>query len=338
MRAVVTGAAGFIGSHVAEILLRRGWAVLGIDDLSGGFEANLPAGIEFERLSILDPLDKVMGAFRPDFVYHLAAYAAEGLSHHIPVFNCRNNIEGTTNVLAAAYRAGVRHLVFTSSIAVYGHPSDGRAFSEEDPCHPCDPYGVAKLACELQIRTFREHYGRPDYTIFRPHNVYGPRQNISDPFRNVVGIFMRCALLGKRFPIFGTGTQTRSFSYVTHVATAIAVAPSVPRARNELFNVGADEITTIGQLGEIIAEVMGVQADLERLPARREVKHAHADHAKSDGVFSGDMPAAMSLREGLSAMAAHVRSNPVPPPTPCPSAIEIRDGLPPSWLRYAPPG
>jgi UDP-glucose 4-epimerase len=333
VKAIVTGAAGFIGSHVAEILLEQGWTVLGVDDLSGGFQSNLPAGIAFQRLSVLDRLDEVFASFGPDVVYHLAAYAAEGLSHHIPVFNCRNNIEGTANVLGAAYRGGARHFVFTSSIAVYGHPHDDRAFTERDICDPCDPYGIAKLACELQIRRFYEYYGRPTYTIFRPHNVYGPRQNISDPYRNVVGIFMRCALRREPFPVFGDGMQTRSFSYVSGVAAAIAAAASIPGARNEWFNVGADEPTSINRLGELVAEVMGVPAEFRRLPARREVTHAHADHAKLDGVFAGNAPAGMDLRAGLNAMAAYVRSNAVPPPTPCPSPIEISDGLPPSWSR-----
>jgi UDP-glucose 4-epimerase len=331
VRAMVTGAAGFIGSHVAEILLRRGWTVLGIDDLSGGFEANLPAGLEFRRLSILEPLDEVMTAFRPDFVYHLAAYAAEGLSHHIPVFNCRNNIEGTANVLAASYRAAVRHFVFTSSIAVYGHPSHGESFSEEDPCHPCDPYGIAKLACEQHVRSFRDYYGGPEFTIVRPHNVYGPRQNIADPYRNVVGIFMRNALRGEAFPVFGDGVQTRSFSFVSRVSSTIAEAPLIPAAANQVFNVGDDETTTVRHLAELVAETMGVTLSLRHLPARKEVLHAHADHAKALRVFEGGVASRTSLREGLAQMAAHVRSQGVPRPTPCPAPIEIRDCLPPSW-------
>jgi UDP-glucose 4-epimerase len=323
-----------MGSHIAEILLQRGWTVLGIDDLSGGFEANLPAGILFRRLSVLEPLDEAFGKFRPDFVYHLAAYAAEGLSHHIPVFNCRNNIEGTNNVLAAAYRAGARHVVFTSSIAVYGHPVHGRAFAEEDPCHPCDPYGIAKMACELQIQSFREYYGGPNYTIFRPHNVYGPRQNISDPYRNVVGIFMRCALRGEPFPVFGDGSQTRSFSYVSAVAHAIAASPLTPAAANQVLNIGDDETSTVGRLAELVAETMGVPLQLKHLPARKEVLHVHADHAKTRRAFE-NLPSGTPLREGLARMAAHVRSTKAPPPTPCPAPIEIRNGLPPSWENFA---
>jgi UDP-glucose 4-epimerase len=331
VRAVVTGAAGFIGSHVAEQLLQRGWSVLGIDDLSGGFESNLPAGIEFHQREITGPLDDVFRLFRPEFVYHLAAYAAEGLSHHVPVFNCRNNIEGTANVLSAAYRAGARHFVFTSSIAVYGHPTEPRPYTEESPCHPCDPYGVAKLACEWHLHAFRQYFGGPDYTILRPHNVYGPRQNIADPYRNVVGIFMRAALLGQPFPVFGDGLQTRSFSHVSRVASAVATAPLVPEARNQVVNVGDDTPTTIIRLAEIVAETMGTRLELRHLPPRAEVLHAHADHSKLARVFGQSLPPPLALADGLAGMAAYVRSAPAPAPTPCPAPIEISDLLPPSW-------
>jgi UDP-glucose 4-epimerase len=334
LRAIVTGVAGFIGSHVAEVLLRRGATVLGLDDLSGGFRENVPPGVDFRPMSILDSLDAVFASFRPDVVYHLAAYAAEGLSHHIPVFNCRNNIEGTANVLVAASNAGASHFVFTSSIAAYGHPRGDRPFSEDDPCEPCDPYGIAKLACEQHIRSFHRYYGRPTFTIFRPHNVYGPRQNVSDPFRNVVGIFMRCALLGEPFPIFGDGEQTRCFSFVTHAAEAIAAGALDPAARNELFNVGDDQPTSVRALAELVAEVMAVRAEMRHLPPRAEVVHAHADHRKLVRALGTHLSPSPSLRDGLAAMAAHVRQRGIHAPTPCPSPIEIRDGLPPSWVPY----
>src|ERR1035438_4795636 len=148
MDAIVTGGAGFIGSHVVGILLAQGHKVLVIDDLSGGFEANVPSGADFEKRSALDPLDPIFQSYRPNAVYHLAAYAAEGLSHHIPVFNFMNNTVATANVLSAAYRAGAEHFVFTSSIAAYGHSRGNQAFDEATVCVPCDPYGAAKLGCE----------------------------------------------------------------------------------------------------------------------------------------------------------------------------------------------
>jgi UDP-glucose 4-epimerase len=333
LKVVVTGVAGFIGSHVAEKLIEEGASVLGIDDLSGGFAGNLPSGVRFERRSILDPLDDLLRQFTPDAVYHIAAYAAEGLSHHIPVFNSRNNFEGTANVLGAAYRSGTKHFVFTSSIAVYGHSAQTRPFSEDDPCVPCDPYGVAKLACELQIRSFFDYYGRPSYTIFRPHNVYGPRQNISDPYRNVVGIFMRCALHGEALPIFGDGSQTRSFSFIDPVAAAIAAAPDVPAAVNQTFNLGADESTPVKKLAEMVAAAMKVPLRARHLPPRKEVVHAHCTHEKAARVFSGHVPPHIPLEDGLARMADHVKRQPLTPPTECPSSVEIEDRLPPSWAR-----
>lgn len=331
MKAVITGAAGFIGSHVAEILIADSHQVLAIDDLSGGSLENIPSGAEFENLSVLDPLDRVFSAFRPEAVYHLAAYAAEGLSHHIPVFNFTNNAVGTANVLAAAYRTGVKHFVFTSSIAAYGHPENGAPFDEDSACNPCDPYGAAKLACEHHIRAFAAYFGKPDFTIFRPHNVFGPRQNISDPYRNVVGIFMRCALTGMPMPIFGDGTQTRSFSYITPVARSIADAPMTDAARNGTFNVGGDELMSVCDLADNTSKVMGVPLSIEWLPPRAEVTHAHCRHELARRVFSRAHEKAIDIVSGLTRMAAFVKARPIPPATECPAPIEIADLLPPSW-------
>ena len=330
-RAIVTGAAGFIGSQVAEILLSRGHKVLALDDLSGGFVGNVPPGADFEKRSVCDPLDALFANYRPSAVYHLAAYAAEGLSHHIPVFNYQNNVIGTVNVLSAAYRAKTEHFVFTSSIAAYGHPRDATPFEEASVCVPTDPYGSAKLACEHHIRAFQHYYGSPSFTIFRPHNVFGPRQNISDPYRNVVGIFMAKALKQAAAPIFGDGKQTRSFSYISIVAQAIADSPFLAAATNATFNIGGDEPMSVHELARHVAEVMRVPLRLEWLTPRKEVMHAHCSHEAARRVFASAYEKAIGIHEGLEKMAAHVRSQPVPPETDCPSPIEISDLLPPSW-------
>lgn len=332
MKAVVTGGAGFMGSHVAERLVRAGDEVLVIDDLSGGFRDNIPEGAQFAERSITGDIDDVVRRFRPDVVYHLAAYAAEGLSHHIPVFNYTNNVTGTANVLAASFRAGARHFVFTSSIAVYGHPDGDAPFSEATPAHPVDPYGIAKLACEQHVRAFEQYYGGPSYTIFRPHNVFGPRQNIADPYRNVVGIFMAAALEGRPMPVFGDGTQTRSFSYIDVVAEAIAQAPRVEAARNQVINIGGDEPMSVRELARQIARVLGVEDRVELLPPRREVAHAHCDHRLAREMFAqAYRKHSIDIATGLQLMAEHVRAHPVPEATECPSRIEIPDKLPPSW-------
>jgi UDP-glucose 4-epimerase len=333
MRAFITGIAGFIGSQVAEEMLAHGWQVVGIDDLSGGTRENVPAEAQFFQRDCCLPLEDLLSDFRPDVVIHLAAYAAEGLSHHIPLFNYSNNLLGTCNVLNAAYRAGAQHFVFTSSIAAYGHPIAGEPLTEETPCRPCDPYGVAKLACEQHIAAFREYYGRPDYTIFRPHNVFGPKQNIADPFRNVVGIFFRCAAQGLPLPVFGDGTQTRSFSYIDVVAKCIAASCDQPQARNEVFNVGGDESLSVLELAERIQQVTGCDCGIEYLPARKEVQHAHADHRKLRAAFPNVFAQAKTLQQGLQETAHYLRGRPVPDKTRCPAPVEIADQLPPSWTE-----
>lgn len=332
VRAIVTGGAGFIGSHVADRLVRAGHEVLVVDDLSGGFRENVPEGARFAQVSINGDLDALFKAFRPEAVYHLAAYAAEGLSHHIPVFNYTNNVAGTANVLAAAHHAGARHFVFTSSIAVYGHPESAETFTETTPANPIDPYGIAKLACERHIAAFRQYFGGPEFTIFRPHNVFGPRQNIADPYRNVVGIFMARALEGRPMPVFGDGSQTRSFSYIDVVAESIARAPHIPAAKGLTVNIGGDEPMSVRELASRIATIMEARDAVEFLPPRHEVLHAHCDHALARSVFADAYHAhSIDIDTGLRLMAEHVRGHSVPAATECPAPIEIRELLPPSW-------
>lgn len=331
MKVIVTGAAGFIGSHVVADLLSAGHEVLAIDDLSGGIITNIPAGATFVQMSVNDNLGKVFTDFSPDFVYHLAAYAAEGLSHHIPIFNYQNNVLGTVNVLNASYHAGAKHFVFTSSIAAYGHPHDDTPFDEKNHCIPCDPYGTAKLACEFHLKAFVEYYGNMKYTIFRPHNVFGPNQNISDPYRNVVGIFMAKALTKAAMPIFGDGSQTRSFSYIDVVAESIAKAPFVKDAENEIFNIGGDIPLSVKELAEKISTIFEIPLNIEWLPFRKEVAHAHCTHNKARAVFQTIYDKATSIDDGLNLMAADVLKKSIPPVTECPAPIEIFDLLPPSW-------
>ena len=194
-RSLVTGGAGFMGSHVAEHLLRQGHDVVVLDDLSGGFEPNVPEGTTFVRGSILDHglINDLFERHRFTYVYHLAAYAAEGLSHFIKRFNYANNLIGSVNLINASVNYDIKCFVFTSSIAVYG---SGRSpMSEEMNPIPEDPYGVAKLAVEQELRISHEMFGL-ESIVFRPHNVYGERQNIGDRYRNVVGIFMNQLLRG----------------------------------------------------------------------------------------------------------------------------------------------
>ncbi|MFN3190368.1 MAG: NAD-dependent epimerase/dehydratase family protein [Aureliella sp.] len=331
MKVIITGVAGFIGAHVAEQMLRRGWDVCGIDDLSGGAVDNVPDGVDFLKRDCNDSLTDLFFEQRPQAVVHLAAYAAEGLSHHVPVFNYENNLAATANVLNAAYLSGASHFVFTSSIAVYGHPNTEEPLKETDVCRPCDPYGIAKLACEQHVQTFCDYYEGMTYTIFRPHNVFGPKQNIADPFRNVVGIFFRQLLTGQPLSIFGDGSQSRSFSYVEAVAKCIADSCVNEKARGEIFNTGGDESWTVKELALAICQELGLEQQLQFLPPRKEVAHAHANHEKARAVFSKQLLDVVSVRDGLKRTANYLRGKRIPPPTPCPSPVEIADQLPTSW-------
>jgi UDP-glucose 4-epimerase len=302
---LVTGGAGFIGSHVTEELIKRGHTVTVLDDLSGGFLENVVEGSTFVQGSINDVnlVNELFEHARFDYVYHLAAYAAEGLSHFIKRFNYSNNLLGSVNLINASINTGVKCFVFTSSIAVYG-TSPELPMTEETPPHPEDPYGIAKLAVEQELKVSKAMFDL-DYIIFRPHNVYGERQNIADKYRNVVGIFMNQILQGKPMTIFGDGTQTRAFSYIGDLSPIMADAISNPAAYNEIFNIGADQTYTINELAEAVAQAMGVEPNIAHVPARNEVINAYSSHEKVRRVFGAYTP--YSLEEGLERMAKWVR-------------------------------
>src|SRR4029453_5383052 len=218
----------------------------------GGCRGNVRAAAEFVHGSVVDhPLVARLFAEQPfDHVYHLAAYAAEGLSHFIKRFNYTNNVIGSMNLLNAAINNGAQLFVFPSSIAVYGSTSP--PMSEDDLPAPEDSYGIAKYSVEMELRACRDLFGL-NHVIFRPHNVFGPRQNIGDRYRNVIGIFMNQILQGQPMTIFGDGTQTRAFSYIADVAPLMAEAIETAGARNEVFNIGADRPYSLNDLAGAVA-------------------------------------------------------------------------------------
>ncbi len=304
---LVTGGAGFIGSHLVEELVNRGHVVVALDDLSGGFVDNVIDGARFVKASINDyeTIDKLFMNEQFDYVYHLAAYAAEGLSHFIKRFNYNNNLIGSVNLINAAINTNVKCFVFTSSIAVYGTSAE-LPMTEETIPHPEDSYGVAKLAVEHEL-VASKHMFDLDFVVFRPHNVYGERQNIGDKYRNVVGIFMNQILQEKPMSVFGDGSQTRAFSYIGDMTPIMADAIEMPDAYNQVFNIGADTPYSVNELAEAIAHAMGVKADVVHLPARNEVWHAYASHEKVAKVF-GERPLT-SLDQGLKYMAEWVKKH-----------------------------
>ncbi len=325
---LVTGGAGFIGSFVTDELVRKGFHVVVMDDLSGGFRANLNPKAVFVKASVTDrrAVERLFGKYRFSYVYHLAAYAAEGLSHFIKRFNYENNLMGSVNLINASVNYGVKCFVFTSSIAVYG--KDQLPMREDRTPVPEDPYGIAKLAVEQELRASHELFGL-NYVIFRPHNVYGERQNIGDKYRNVIGIFMNQILRGESLTIFGDGTQTRAFTHIGDVAPIIARAPLVKKALDQVFNVGADKAYSLNFLAAAVMKAMAVKEyPVTHLKPRAEVKHAYSDHSKLQKVFF--CRPRISLEEGLARMAYWVRKN-GPRQTKIFRPIEIKKNLPESW-------
>jgi UDP-glucose 4-epimerase len=332
---LVTGAAGFIGSHVVDCLVNQGHKVLALDDLSGGFRDQVNKSALFVEGSITDKalIDRIFSEHRIEYVFHLAAYAAEGLSHFIKVFNYNNNLIGSVNLINASVNTGtVKCFVFTSSIAVYGR--NQTPMVEEAVPLPEDPYGIAKYAVELDLKEAHEMFGLP-YVIFRPHNVYGERQNIGDPYRNVIGIFMNQILQGKPMTVFGDGQQTRAFSYISDVAPVIAASIHRPDAYGHVFNVGADTPYSVLQLAETVSKAMGVTPEIRHLDARNEVIHAFSSHDKVNTRF-GDLIRNVSLEEGVRRMAEWVKSVGAHQGQPFKN-IEVYKNLPPSWRALSEP-
>ena len=327
-RTLVTGGAGFMGAHVVRALLERGHDVVALDDLSGGYADNVDERARFVEGSITDHelIDELFAAERFEHVYHLAAYAAEGLSHFIKRFNYTNNVIGSCNLINAAVNHGTECFVFTSSIAVYG---PGQTPMSEDMIpEPEDSYGIAKRAVEQELEASHRMFGL-DYVVFRPHNVYGELQNLGDRYRNVLGIFINNVMRGEALPIFGDGEQTRAFPYVGDIVDALADAPVTEGARGEIFNVGADEPHTVNRLADVVREAMGVpDHPIVHHEARQEVKHAFSSHDKLRQVF-GEQPNT-SLEEGVRRMADWAAEH-GPRTTSRFAAIEIEKNLPPSW-------
>ena len=326
-KSLITGGAGFIGSHVVRHCLNLGHEIVVLDDLSGGFEDHIPQGAKFIKGSITDIklLEELFKEYKFDYVYHLAAYAAEGLSHFIRNFNYNNNLIGSINLINESIKNKIKCFVFTSSIAVYG---EGQLpMSEEMTPIPEDPYGISKYAVEMDLQSAYEMFGL-NYVIFRPHNVYGENQNIGDKYRNVIGIFMNQIMQGKPLTIFGDGTQKRAFSYIDDVAIPIANSVNIKDAYNEAFNIGADKPYTVKELATVVCKVFGVSSKINYLKARNEVVNAYSDHKKAHKVFGNIQ--SFGLEEGVSKMAEWAKKIGARKSQEFHN-IEIRENLPEGW-------
>jgi UDP-glucose 4-epimerase len=345
VKVLITGVAGFIGSRLADYLRGRdNVSLFGVDDLSAGYASNVPQGVEWQRLQLgtgdgaLARFWNDVGGF--DLVYHLAAYAAEGLSPFIREFNYRNNVVATAEVVNCCLRTPGTRLVFASSMAVYG---DAPApFSESQPLQPIDPYGVAKLACELDIRIAGDQHDLP-WTIVRPHNVYGMGQSLWQRYRNVLGIWMREILEHAasecwHLPVFGDGSQTRAFSCIEDLLPQLWAAGTHDSWLGRAVNLGSDRVYSIREAAETLLQVADrPHWHLQHHPARHEATHAHCRHDLARELLFGTLPET-PLDDGIAEMwdwaqrewtlrRACRREARIP--------IEVENGLYPQWRNPA---
>ena len=281
MKVLITGVAGLLGSRLADWLVETQpeIEVVGIDDLSGGYKENINPKVEFWQMNLVThPIENCFEVHKFDYVFHFAAYAAEGLSPFIRQYNYENNLVATARVINQCIKHDVKRLVFTSTLAVYGYGYGG-IFDEKQIPKPIDPYGVAKYACEMDIQIAGEQHGL-DWCIIRPHNVYGIKQNIWDKYRNVLGIWMYQHLNGEPMTIFGDGEQTRAFSYIDDIIEPLWNSAIRPDASKEIINLGGVEEWSINKVNEVLRKVIG-EGEVVYKEGRHEVKHSIPTWQKS---------------------------------------------------------
>ncbi len=305
---LITGVAGLLGSRMAQWLIQNQpeYSIVGIDNLSGGFKEHIPNEVLFYQSDLsIDDLKPIFEQHNVEYVFHFAAYAAEGLSPFIRKFNYSNNLIATTNIINESIRFGIKRLIFTSSMAVYG--TGNPPFDESHTPNPIDPYGVAKYACELDIKIAGEQHGL-DWCIIRPHNVYGINQNIWDKYRNVLGIWMYQKLNNEPLTLFGDGKQQRAFSYIDDCLPCFWKAAISNKSSKQIINLGGINQTSILEAAELLQEIVG-GAEIQFLENRHEVKYAFPTHQKSIELL--DYKEKTTLEDGLKEMWAWAKKQPM---------------------------
>ena len=301
MNILITGVAGLLGSRLADWILENDpdVTVIGIDNLSGGYIENINSRVKFYKLDLIrDSISDLFKKYDIDYVFHFAAYAAEGLSPFIRGFNYDNNLKSTARIVNQCIKHDVKRLIFTSTMAVYGH-GENQAFDEKQTPCPIDPYGVAKYACEMDIKIAGEQHGL-DWCIIRPHNVYGAKQNIWDKYRNVLGIWMYQKLSGKPMTIFGSGNQTRAFSYIDDSLEPLWNSAIDPRASKQIINLGGIHSVSILEANNILKNVIGCSENTVFFEERHEVMHAVSTYQKSIDILG--FKHETDLEDGLTKM------------------------------------
>lgn len=271
---LITGVAGFLGSHLADQFLKLGHRVVGIDNLVGGYYENVPDSVEFYKED-LNNFDKIEKYFKDiDIVIHTACTAYEGLSVFSPSFITKNTSNITVTSLTASIKHNVKKFVYMSSMARYGE-QDMTPFTEDMIPKPQDPYGISKLYSEELVKNLSETHGMK-YTILVPHNIIGPRQKYDDPYRNVASIMINRMLQNKQPIIYGNGEQVRCFSFIQDVIDPIVKACDLNTANGMVINIGPDEeFITINELAKNISNILGFELSAKYVPGRpKEVFNA----------------------------------------------------------------
>lgn len=300
----ITGVAGFLGSHLADVFLKKGHKVIGNDNLIGGYLDNVPKGVEFYKYDCCD-LKKIKEIMKNiDLVYHCAATAYEGLSVFSPSLVTKNIVQATVSVMTSACHNKVKRFIFCSSMARYG--TNKVPFTEDMKPRPQDPYGIGKYACELFIRNLAEIHDI-EYVIVVPHNIIGPRQKYDDPYRNVASIMINLMLQNRQPIIYGDGKQKRCFSFVHDDIGLLEKMATNKKVMGEIINIGPDqEFVTIIQLAKTIAKLLNFDLKPKFMPSRpQEVKLANCSADKARKLLG--YKTKYTLEQGLQKMINYIK-------------------------------
>lgn len=307
---LITGVAGLIGSKFAQYIIdnhSEEYTIIGVDSLIGGSIDNIPNEVIFYKLDVCDlELESLFQQYEFKYVFHFAAYAAEGLSGFKRNFFHSNNVLSTGNIINNCVNYNVERLIFTSSMSVYGDKGENN-FNETDTPNPLDPYAIGKYACELDIQSAGYQFGL-DWCIIRPHNVYGPNQNIWDKYRNVIGIWMRQILNNEPTTIFGEGDSVRAFTFIDDILPCLMTAATSAKCSKQIINVGAIKGYKIKEVNDILKEIVGDNIETIHLERRYEVKYAVPSFQKSVDFLS--FKDETSLKDGISLMWEWAKQQP----------------------------
>jgi len=307
---LVTGVAGFLGSHLSEQLANLGHEVIGIDNMIGGYKDNVPKNIKFHNIDCcnFEEVEGIMSGI--NIVYHCAATAHEGLSVFSPFEITKNNYLASVSIFSAAINNRVKRIIFCSSMARYG--DSVTPFLESMKPSPVDPYAISKVAAEDVLINLCE-LNNTEWVIAVPHNIIGPRQKYDDPFRNVVSIMINRMLQGKAPIIYGDGEQKRCFSYIDDCLSCLLPMLDQKNLNKQIINIGPDEeFVTINQISEICSNITGVNLPPIYKPGRpREVKYATCSANKARKLLN--YKTSISLKEGVQKTFEYIKNRGVKP-------------------------